>query len=250
MRSITLLFTLPLLACGGGNDDGGGGIVVPDASMQQADAAQVTCAAQADYGSPTPMQAGALRYCATQTAYVKCPSTATQGTTGTTTDPLMVVYFAQLNAANDFFSVEVWKSQENMPIAPLANVNLGDATNSQWKTCVVCAYVNAQVNLQSGMDQGTYLANAGTANITTVTLVDAAASTKLAGNVSNVTMQHIDIAQDGTSTPNASACSTKVTGLSWDRAMQDLSMTFTSDKLEQIDNYFLNRLNARLKARR
>ena len=54
---------------------------------------------------------------------------------------------------------------------------------------------------------------------------------------------------DGTSTPNADACTTKVTSLSFDRPMADLQMQLTSDKLEQLDNYFLNRLNARLRQR-
>lgn len=246
MRSISLLFSLSLIACGG-DDDGGGGIKVPDASMQpMIDAPmQASCAAMVDYGSPTPMQVGVLRFCATQTALVKCPSTATQGTTGTTTDPLYVVYLAQLNTQNDFFQLELWKTSMNMPVAPASNVNLGDATNSQWKTCAVCAYVSAQVNLQSGMDMGTYLANAGTANITTVTLADAAANTRFAGSVSNVNMLHVDIAMDGTSTANADGCTTKLTALSFDRAMADPMMQFTGEKADQLYDYVLKRLNTK-----
>lgn len=238
MRSISLLFALSVVACGGDDDPM---VKVPDASVQQIDAPAASCAAMSDYASPTPAQQGVLRFCGMGGKLVKCPSMTTQGTDGTTADPVMVVYVAKLNAANDFFSLEAWRG--NSPIAPASNVDLSG--QSQWKTCGLCAYVSAQVNLQTGDDQGTYLASTGTANLTTVTLADMAANTKFAGSVSNVTMTHIDIAQDLTSTPSADGCSTKLTALSFDAAMGDPMMSFTGDKLDQLENYFLKRLNAR-----
>jgi hypothetical protein len=240
-----------LAACGG--DDGGGGIKVPDANTTPTpdSPAQATCYAMPDYGTPTKMSEGVLRLCATQTAIVKCPATTTTGTTGTATDPVLVAYFAQINAQNDFFNFELWKTSMTMPVAPVANVNLGDATNSQWKTCAACAYVSAQVDLQSGMDKGTYLAKAGTANVTTVTLNATAANTKFAGSVTAVDMQHVDIAMDGTSTPSADACTTKVAAVMFDRAMADPMMMIVNDKTtEQFENAIIARLNAKYFGRR
>lgn len=226
-------------------------MVVDAPTQQQQDAPVAACAAQADYGSPTPMQQGALRYCATQNALVKCPTTATNGTMGTATDPFMVVYVAQLNAQNDFFSFELWKGAApfQTKIQPASNINLGDATQSQWKTCSACAYVSAQVNLQSGADMGKYLANAGTANVTTVTLVDNAANTKLAGNLSGVNMQHIDINMSTfESTPSADGCTTKLNSLSFDLAMRDPQMMFTGDVLSDYAWQVVRRAEQRLKA--
>jgi hypothetical protein len=232
------LVSTALVACGG-DDGGGGGIKVIDGGNQtQKDAPPAAqCFAMADYGSPTPMAQGALRYCATQTALVKCPTTATTGTMGIATDPLFVVYVAQLNPANDFFSFEMWKGTEPFmdKIKPAANINLGDATQSQWKTCSACAYISAQVNTMSGADMGTYLAKSGTANVTTVTLVNDATMTKIAGNVSNADMDHVDI--DMTtfmSTPSADGCKTKLASISYDIAVRDPMMMFTADPIERV----------------
>ncbi len=241
MRSLTLLVTLPLLACGG--DDGGGHMVtVPDASMQQVDAPmQASCAAMADYGSPTAMQEGALRLCATQTAFVKCPATATQGTTGTTADPLMIVYFAQLNAQNDIFNIELWKTAQNTPIGPAANVDL--STQNQYSSCAACVYVSAQVDDQ-GNDMGMYLAMSGTANVPTVTLNADATMTRMAGSVSNVNMVHVDLAQDATSTPSADGCTSTLAGLSFDSPTADLMAAFTADK-SALEQNIIRRINAK-----
>jgi hypothetical protein len=237
-------------ACGG-DDDGGGGIKVPDSGMQtQKDAPPAaTCNAMADYGSPTPMAQGALRYCATQTALVKCPTTATTGTMGTAADPIFVVYVAQLNAANDFFSFEMWKGTEPFldKIKPAANINLGDATQSQWKTCSACAYVQAQVNTSTGDDMGLYLANAGTANVTAATFVNDATMTKLTGSVSSVMMQHVDIDMTSfMSTPSADGCKTMVSGMTFDLAVRDPMMMATSDPLNKIAAQIAARASARL----
>ena len=204
---------------------------------QQPDAPPAaTCNAKPDYGTPTPMAQGALRYCATSTALVKCPTTATTGTMGTAADPIFVVYVAQLNADNDFFSFEMWKGTEPFmdKIKPAANINLGDATQSQWKTCSACAYVQAKVNTQTGDDMGLYLANGGTANVTTVTMVNDPMMTKIAGSVSTVNMVHVDIDMTSfMSTPSADGCSTKVGSLSFDTAVRDPMMMLTNDPLER-----------------
>lgn len=243
MRSISLLFTLSLVACGG--DDGGGGMVtVPDASNQQIDAPmQASCGAMADYGSPTPMMDGALRLCATQTAFVKCPLTTTQGTTGIAKDPLMIVYFAQLNAQNDIFNLELWKTAQNTPIGPASNVDL--STQNQYKTCAACAYISAQVNTQTMSDMGMYLAMSGTANVPTVTLNDDATMTQMAGSVSNLSMTHVDLASDGTSTANADGCMSALTALSFDKPTADLAANFTADKAAQVEAYIIRRINAK-----
>ena len=238
-RFVLGAFAMTALVACGGDDGGGGGIKVPDggggSGSGQMDAPAAACAAQADYASPTPMGQGALRYCATETALVKCPTTATTGTMGTATDPLLVVYVAQLNAQNDFFSFEMWKGAEPfmMKIQPAANISLSDPAQSQWKTCAACAYVSAQVDLNSGMDMGTYLANSGTANVTTVTLVNDPMATKVAGSVSMLNMVHIDIAMDGMSTNSADGCSTKLSSLSYDVAIRDPMMMFTQDPVER-----------------
>jgi len=241
MRCIALLFALSLVACGG--DDGMNPIKVTDAAVQQQmDAPMAACTAQADYGAPTPTQQFALRLCATQTAFVKCPTTATTGTMGIATDPLMIVYGAQLNAANDFFQFEMWKGGEPfmMKIGPASNINLSDPSHSQWKTCAACAYVATQVNLQAGADMGKYLANMGTANVTTVTLVNDATMTKLAGNVMNANMVHIDIAMDGMSTPSADGCTTKLSNIAYDLKMSDPMMMAVADP---VYDYVIAQLN-------
>jgi hypothetical protein len=239
-----------LVACGG-DDGGGGGIKVPDAGGGgKMDAPPMaTCYAAADYGTPTPMAQGALRYCATSTALVKCPTTATMGTMGTAADPIFVVYVAQLNAANDFFSFEMWKGTAPFmtKIEPASNINLGDATQSQWKTCSACAYVQAQVNTQSGADMGLYLAKSGTANVTTVTMVNDATMTKVAGSVSTVDMQHVDIdMMTFMSTPSADGCQTKLASLAFDTAVRDPMMMFTSDPIERVATQIAQRAYARL----
>ncbi len=249
----SLAFTA-LAACGG-DDGGGGGIKVPDgggSGSGQMDAPVAACAAQADYGSPTPMAQGALRYCVANNALAKCPTTTTQGTTGTATDPVFVVYVAQLNAMNDFFQFEMWKGDAPFmdKVKPAANINLSDPMQSQWISCSACAYVSAQVDLNSGMDMGTYLANSGTANVTTVTLVNDPMATKVAGSVSMLNMVHIDIAQDGMSTPSADGCSTKLGNLSYDVAIRDPQMMLTNDALERQALRVAQRAFARYKAER
>lgn len=192
-----------------------------------------TCAAQPDYATPTPVGTGALRFCVdTQMMkFVKCPTATTANITGTATDPPFVVFVAQLNAANDFFQFEMWKGTAPFmtKIQPAANISFADPTQSQWKTCAACAYVSAQVNTSTGDDMGTYLANAGTGNVTTVTLVNDATMTKLTGNVASLVMPHVDIASDGTSTPSADACSTKLTSLAFDTTIKDPTMMLVSD---------------------
>lgn len=232
-------FASAAIAACGGDDGGGGGIKVIDAgNNQQVDAPPAAqCFAMADYGTPTPMAQGALRYCATSTALVKCPTTATTGTMGTAADPIFVVYVAQLNANNDFFSFEMWKGTEPFmdKIKPATNINLGDATQSQWKTCSACAYVQAQVNTSTGDDMGLYLASAGTANVTAATFVNDATMTKLTGSVSSVDMQHVDIDMTSfMSAPSADGCKTKVGSLAFDTAVRDPMMMFTADPIERI----------------
>jgi hypothetical protein len=239
MRSISLLVLLPLVACGG---DDGPPVTLVDANVPQPDAPSATCYAQASYGSPTAEAEGALRFCATQTSFVRCPATATQGTTGTATDPLMIAYFARLNAANDFLNVELWKTDQNTPIGP-GTADL--ATQNQYQTCALCVYINAQLNPQAGTDMGTYLATAGSASITTVTHNANEANTKIAGSLSNVMMQHVDIAQNGMSTPATDGCTTGVTSFSFDRAFADLQQQFTGKTLDQMYDYYLKRLNQR-----
>src|SRR5689334_22360948 len=115
-----------LAACGG-DDGGGGGIKVPDAGMNKTPDAPSApaCAAMADYGAVTPAAQGALRYCAMNNMAVKCPAATTTGTTGTQTDPALVVYVAQLNADNDFFSLELYKGAPpfNMKIQMASNIS-------------------------------------------------------------------------------------------------------------------------------
>jgi hypothetical protein len=250
MKSALLPGALALaaLAACGGDDGGGGGIHVPDANTSKtpdAPSAPV-CAAQADYGSPTPMAGGALRFCidTAMNKLVKCPTATTANITGTATDPPFVVFLAQLNAANDYFQFEMWKGAAPFmtKIQPASNISFADATQSQWKTCAACAYVSAQVNTQTGADMGTYLANAGTGNVTTVTLVADQTMTKLTGNVSGLVMPHVDIAMDGTSTASADGCSTKITSLNFDTTIKDPQAMIVSDA-------FFNRIAARLTAK-
>lgn len=240
-----------LVACGG-DDGGGGGIKVPDAGGGgQVDAPPMaTCYAAADYGSPMPgaMEQAAIRYCATN-QLVKCPTTATMGTMGTATDPFMVVYVARLNMMNDFFSFEMWKGAApfTMKIGPASNISLSDPVQSQWKTCGACAYVSAQVDTMSGMDKGTYLASAGTANVTTVTLVNDQTMTKLTGSVSAVDMTHVDIdTMTFMSTPSADGCKTKMGGLNFDLAIKDPAMMVTSDPLMVVANRIAQQRFAKL----
>jgi hypothetical protein len=239
---------LAALAACGGDDGGGGGIHVPDGGGSNSiDAPSApACAAMSDYGSPTPTMGGALRFCidTQMQKLVKCPTATTANITGTATDPPFAVFLAQLNANNDYFQFEMWKGSPPFmtKIQPASNISFADATQSQWKTCAACAYVSAQVNTQTGADMGTYLANAGTGNLTTVTLVNDQTMTKLTGNVSNLVMPHVDIAMDGTSTASADGCSTKLTSLSFDTTIKDPAAMLVSDA-------FYNRIAARATAK-
>src|SRR5690606_13885699 len=118
MRRFVAFASLFLLACGGDDDGGGGGVKVPDASMPKIDAPPANCAAQADYGTPTPLAVGALRFCETEEDFVPCPNAATQGVFGTKTNPTMIAYFAQLNAQNDVLSVELWQGAPPFDTGP------------------------------------------------------------------------------------------------------------------------------------
>jgi hypothetical protein len=248
-RFVTGAFVMAALAACGGDD--GGGIKVVDANNQGTpdSPAQVMCNAMPDYGTPTPTAVGALRYCATQTALVKCPTTATTGTMGTAADPIFVVYFAQLNAANDFFTFEMWKGSAPFmdKIKPAANINLGDPAQTQWKTCSACAYVQAQVDLMTGADKGLYLATGGTANVTAATFVNDATMTKITGSVASVPMQHVDIdMMTSMSAPSADGCKTNVSAANFDLAVKDPTMMLVGDAYSQFAETVRARASARL----
>lgn len=251
MRSFMFLVALPLVACGG-DDDGGGGVKVPDASMQQADAPPVSCSAQADYGTPTPVDVIALRFCGQGNQLTGCPATETNGIVGTATDPEMIAYYAQLNAQNDYLSVELWKGSPPFgddPIAPAAGVDLSSSVQSQYMTCGVCVYLDAQYDDETGDVAGTYMANAGTADITTVNMTVDAAMSQLAGSLSSVNMVHVDFGQGGLTTPNADGCTTSVLSYTFDVAVDDVPSAFTGKQRAAFEKRVLDRVNARLRAR-
>lgn len=249
MRRFVAFASLFLLACGGDDDGGGGGVKVPDASMPKIDAPPANCAAQADYGTPTPLAVGALRFCETEEDFVPCPNAATQGVFGTKTNPTMIAYFAQLNAQNDVLSVELWQGAppfDTGPIAATSGVDLSDSVQSQYMTCGVCVYLDAQFDDETFESNGTYLANAGTADITAVDMVVSPAMSKLAGTLSSVNMVHVDFGQGGLTTPNPDGCTTSLLSHSFDEAVDDLGPAFTGKQLAAIEKRILARANARL----
>src|SRR5690606_38611095 len=133
------------------------------------------------------------------------------------------------NAQNDFLTVDLWKGFapfESGPIGP-ATVDLSSGDQSQYASCGVCVYIDTQLDLQTFDSTGTYMAQAGTADITTVTLTVNEATTKLAGSLTSVDLVHVDIDNDGVSTPSADGCSTKVASTTFDLAIEDVSASFT-----------------------
>jgi hypothetical protein len=233
-------FALAALAAAcGGDDGGGGGIKVPDAgNNKQPDAPPApVCAAQADYATPTPMSPAALRICAMGNKAVKCPTTATTGIMGIATDPILVAYFFKLNADNDFFEFDMWKGAVPFmtKIQPASNISFADATQSQWSSCGACAFVSAKVD-STGADMGTYLANAGTGNVTTVTLVDKAANTKLTVTVTVLVLVLVDIdSTSGMSTASADGCSTKIASVNFDLAIGDPAAMLVRDPVTEFE---------------
>lgn len=182
------LFVVSLAACG---DDGGKATV--DARQVGSDA-PVECAAEVAYGDPTAADAYAGR--------------------DLDTNPESIYYNGSMNMDYDDLSIELYKGYgafaETEIVAGTVQLTGEEAA---YETCGACVLIYANWDREAETSDMIYLAIGGTLNITSV-------SPNITGNILNATFVHVDIDDEGVSTPSADQCMSSIASFAFDAVVE------------------------------
>lgn len=186
---VLMLSSLSLFACGG---DDGGDTVTPtiDAPPAEVDAAPVVCTISTDsFGDK-----GAL----TGAAYFS----AGDDTTGADDDVLMFAAYLETGEPADAIQVELYAGYGVFPGAVTPGTYTLSGAELDYATCGACIRIFTNVT-SAGADDGIYMPTGGTLTVTTA---GTAVGGTLTGSISNLTLQHVEIAEDLTTTAVGDGC--------------------------------------------
>lgn len=184
-----LLSTSALAACG---DDGGSGVRV-DARPVGMDA-PVECQAEAAYGMPTLADSFAGRDVETM--------------------PEVVYYNGSMNTDYDDLTIELYKgfgAFTKTEIEPGTIQLTGD--EADYYTCGACVLIYANWNRDTEEAAMIYLAIGGTLTISQVT-------PNIQGTLLNASFVHVDIDEEGASTPSPDACASSIEQVAFDAVVE------------------------------
>lgn len=205
MKSVHLLLTSLLVACGGGSGSNDDKITLPDASTTADAPQQASCLLASSLGTVTP----AMQF-AEWSPDMEDPAAVAS-----------YVYGAALNAdaMPDALFVELYAGygafMTGYPTAATSVTLTG--VESGYDTCGACVLAITDLT-QSGATGDPYMATAGTLELTSVS------KTKLTGKLTNVTLTHVTIDPMSLATaPHADGCTSSLASIEFD-AVPEMAM--------------------------